>query len=154
MSKVPAASSAATPALSSAPLHDLALGSTAPKAQLFFDVWVMKVPSCGVTFVLLQVGHLTLAFSLSEMVMVSSNSFWHFSHCRLPAPRRRGRACPRSSRRRLGRALVFSLHRLEASLHLLGRDVLLMRRHQPVVAERVLDGSEAVAPEHVLRGHL
>ena len=40
----------------------------------------MKVPSCGVTFVLLHVGHLILAFSLSEMVMVSSNGFSHFSH--------------------------------------------------------------------------
>jgi len=40
----------------------------------------MKVPSCGVTFVLLHVGHLTLALSLSEMVMVSSNGFLHFSH--------------------------------------------------------------------------
>ncbi len=49
-------------------------------AQLFFVVWVMKVPSCGVTFVLLHVGHLTLAFSLSEMVMVSSNGFLHFLH--------------------------------------------------------------------------
>jgi len=40
----------------------------------------MKDPSCGVTFVLLHVGHLILAFSLSEMVMVSSNGFSHFSH--------------------------------------------------------------------------
>ena len=40
----------------------------------------MKVPSCGVTFVLLHVGHLTMAFSLSEMLMVSSNGFVHLSH--------------------------------------------------------------------------
>jgi hypothetical protein len=40
----------------------------------------MKVPSCGVTFVLLHVGHLIRAFSFSEMVMVSSNGFRHFSH--------------------------------------------------------------------------
>jgi hypothetical protein len=40
----------------------------------------MKVPICGVTFVLLHVGHLIRAFSFSEMVMVSSNGFLHFSH--------------------------------------------------------------------------
>ena len=40
----------------------------------------MNVPSCGVTFVPLHVGHLTLAFPLSEKLMVSSNGFLHFSH--------------------------------------------------------------------------
>jgi hypothetical protein len=40
----------------------------------------MNVPSCGVTFVLLHVGHLILAFSFSEMDMVSSNGLLHFSH--------------------------------------------------------------------------
>ena len=40
----------------------------------------MKVPSCGVTFVPLHVGHLIRAFSLSETVTVSSNGFLHFSH--------------------------------------------------------------------------
>jgi hypothetical protein len=40
----------------------------------------MNVPSCGVTFVLLHVGHLILAFSFSEMDMVNSNGFLHFSH--------------------------------------------------------------------------
>jgi len=49
-------------------------------AQLFFEVWVMNVPSCGVTFVPLHVGHVTLAFPLSEKLMVSSNGFLHFSH--------------------------------------------------------------------------
>jgi hypothetical protein len=40
----------------------------------------MNVPSCGVTFVLLHVGRLILAFSFSEMDMMSSNGFLHFSH--------------------------------------------------------------------------
>src|SRR5712692_7992417 len=47
--------------------------------QLFFEVWVMKGASCVVTFVLLHVGQLTLLFSRSERVMVSSNGFRHFS---------------------------------------------------------------------------
>jgi len=55
-------------------------GNTPEHAQLFFEVWVMKVPSCGVAFVLLHVGHLILAFSFSEMDIVSSNGFPHFSH--------------------------------------------------------------------------
>src|SRR5262249_29027604 len=40
----------------------------------------MKAPSCGATFVRLHAGHLTLAFSRSEMVMMSSNGFLHSSH--------------------------------------------------------------------------
>jgi len=40
----------------------------------------MKVPSRGVTFVPLHVGHWILAFSLSEIVMISSKGFSHFSH--------------------------------------------------------------------------
>jgi hypothetical protein len=48
--------------------------------QLFFDVCAMKLPSCGTTFVLLHFGHLTFAFSRSEMVMVSSKGFLHFWH--------------------------------------------------------------------------
>src|SRR6516165_2501769 len=39
----------------------------------------MKLASCGVTFVPLHEGHLGLAFSRSEMVMVTSNGFWHCS---------------------------------------------------------------------------
>jgi len=54
--------------------------SFARHPQLFFDVWVMKVPSWGVTFVPLHVGHWILAFSLSEIVMISSNGLSHFSH--------------------------------------------------------------------------
>jgi hypothetical protein len=48
--------------------------------QLFFEVCAMKVPTCGTTFVLLHFGHLTFAFSRSEMVMVSSKGFGHFWH--------------------------------------------------------------------------
>ena len=40
----------------------------------------MKVPSWGVTFVPLHLGHWILAFSLSEIVMISSKGFSHFSH--------------------------------------------------------------------------
>src|SRR5215831_19047658 len=40
----------------------------------------MKAPNCGATFVPLHAGHLTLAFSRSEMVMMSSNGFSHSSH--------------------------------------------------------------------------
>src|SRR5690242_5844563 len=40
----------------------------------------MKLPSGATTFVPLHVGHLSLAFSRSEMVMVSSKGFWHVSH--------------------------------------------------------------------------
>src|SRR5262249_6104176 len=40
----------------------------------------MKAPSCGATFVPLHAGHVTLAFSRSEMVMMSSNGFVHSSH--------------------------------------------------------------------------
>src|SRR5262245_23203575 len=40
----------------------------------------MKAPNCGATFVPLHAGHLTLAFSRSEMVMMSSNGFVHSSH--------------------------------------------------------------------------
>jgi hypothetical protein len=47
--------------------------------QLFFDVCVVKLPSCGATLVLLHVGHRTFPFSCSAIVMVSSNGFWHFS---------------------------------------------------------------------------
>jgi hypothetical protein len=54
--------------------------SRSSAAHLFFQVWVMNVPSCGVTFVPLHVGHLTLAFPLSEKVMLSSNGVLHFSH--------------------------------------------------------------------------
>jgi len=53
--------------------------SASTAGQLFFEVWVMKGASCAVTFVLLHVGQLTLLFSRSEMVMVSSNGFRHFS---------------------------------------------------------------------------
>ena len=40
----------------------------------------MKPVSCGVTFVPLHVGHVGFAFSRSEMVMIRSNGFLHFSH--------------------------------------------------------------------------
>ena len=39
----------------------------------------MKPPNCGVTFVPLHAGHLGFAFSCSEIVMVSSKGFLHFS---------------------------------------------------------------------------
>ena len=39
-------------------------------------------------------------------------------------------------------------------LHLLRGEVLLVGREGPLVAEGVLDDAEAVAPEHVRRGHL
>src|SRR2546428_9500271 len=47
--------------------------------QLFFAVCPMKPPSCGVTFVPLHFGHVTFAPSCSEMVMVRSKGFLHFS---------------------------------------------------------------------------
>jgi hypothetical protein len=47
--------------------------------QLFFLVCAMNPLNCGTTFVPLHVGHWVFAFSCSDMVMVSSNGFWHFS---------------------------------------------------------------------------
>ena len=47
------------------------------RATFFTQV---KLPSCAATRVLLHVGHRTFSFSCSEMVMVSSKDFWHFSH--------------------------------------------------------------------------
>ena len=48
--------------------------------QLFFEVWAIKVPTCGTTFVLLHFGHLTFALPRSEIVMTSSKGFLHFWH--------------------------------------------------------------------------
>jgi hypothetical protein len=40
----------------------------------------MNVPSSGVTVLPLQVGHVILVLARSDIVMVSSNGFWHVSH--------------------------------------------------------------------------
>jgi hypothetical protein len=52
----------------------------ASRRQLFFAVCAMKPLNCGTTFVPLHFGHVGFVFSRSEMVMVSSNGFLHFSH--------------------------------------------------------------------------
>jgi hypothetical protein len=39
----------------------------------------MKPLNCGTTFVPLHVGHFGVVFSRSEIVIVSSKGFWHFS---------------------------------------------------------------------------
>jgi hypothetical protein len=62
------------------PIHFKSASPAASKAQLFFDVCAMKPANCWVTFVPLHVGHLGLAFSRSEMVMMSSKGFLHVSH--------------------------------------------------------------------------
>jgi hypothetical protein len=53
------------------------LGQALP--QLFFDVCTMKPLSCGATLEPLHLGHVGFAFSRSEMVMISSKGFRHFS---------------------------------------------------------------------------
>src|SRR5215471_8058353 len=65
-------------------LRPLVLGSPASRnvrrpCQLFFLVCATKPENCATTFVPLHVGHFGLAFSRSEMVMISSNGFLHFS---------------------------------------------------------------------------
>jgi hypothetical protein len=47
--------------------------------QLFFPVCAMKPLNCGTILVPLHFGHVGLAFSRSEMVMMSSKDFLHFS---------------------------------------------------------------------------
>lgn len=56
----------------------VAAGRRRGSPQLFFEVYAMKPPSCGTTFVPLHFGHRTFAFSRSLMVIISSNPFLHF----------------------------------------------------------------------------
>src|SRR5215831_18930909 len=88
----------------------------------------MKAPNCGATFVPLHAGHLTLAFSRSEMVMMISNGFVHSSHINsylgmviLP-----GQSAFRRAERR-------SVH-LQALLAALAHELLLGHRLPPVVS--------------------
>jgi hypothetical protein len=47
--------------------------------QILFPVCAMNPENCGVTSVPLQSGHVGFAFSRSEIVMMSSKDFLHFS---------------------------------------------------------------------------